>query len=486
MKDTGEGGVRLRGLLGDSALYGLGSVADKAIGYFLLPITTALLSPPEYGLLNLYGSAQAVLFILVSLSLHQAVAVFHARAPADRRPAIFSAALAIAAALSILAGLATIPFRAWWGPTLFGIPAGWLVASMAPLAWLSCVRALGSARLRLDGRPWDFVVVTLATTMVTRAAALFLAWRGYGVDGWIVGECLGAAAGLWVLWPRALRDLPAAPEPGVLRSLAPFGLALTPSLLAHWAMAGADKFFMKELLADPLPWIGLYSVGERIAAIMHLANAAFVLGWQRFAYGNLGRRDGAARVSQGLTMYIALGGFAALGLSLLGDDLTRWMTRAQFHAGAAVIPALTCAAFLGGLAELIGASLQHAGRAGLYSTLTVAAAAAQMLSLVWLLPRYGYQSAAWASLGCQALKLAMVFAATARFAPLPWDFRRAGAVAAACGAAYLGAGWWFPASFPGQLACWLAAPAVLLAGGFLRPDERERLAAAVRRFRGAP
>lgn len=93
---------------------------------------------------------------------------------------------------------------------------------------------------------------------------------------------------------------------------------LVPAILSFYAMTVTDKFAIRFLLPDYLTQIGLYSVGERIAGIMHMGNLAFILGWQRFAFRNMHQPEGPHMIGRGLFVFATAAGFLAMALAMLG------------------------------------------------------------------------------------------------------------------------------------------------------------------------
>ncbi|HVJ83349.1 MAG TPA: polysaccharide biosynthesis C-terminal domain-containing protein, partial [Planctomycetia bacterium] len=320
-----------------------------------------------------------------------------------------------------------------------------------------------------------------------RGFALLLAWR-FGPAGWIGGELIGFLVAIGFLFRPTLADLRPERDPVLGKDLLRAGIALLPMLFAHWVMIGADRYVMLLMLPDATEAIGLYTVGERIGTIVQLANVAFTLGWQRYAFENFLRRDGAERVSHGLTLYVLLAGYLTMALALLGDDLTHWVMPAAYEGGMAVIPLVTLAGFCGGLAELVGVALQRANQSTKLSALTSLSAALQVGLLVLLVPTAGIRGAAAAGLACQLLKLILVAAAARKAMPIPWDVRRMGMLLAiffgvfAAGQVFRPFGW--AAATAAQSALVLATPLLLWRLDVLTDDERDRIREGWRRLTG--
>ena len=60
---------RVKQLLGESAIYGLGTVLSRFIGIILLPVLTRMLSQSEYGLLDLLMTISALTFVICELQI---------------------------------------------------------------------------------------------------------------------------------------------------------------------------------------------------------------------------------------------------------------------------------------------------------------------------------------------------------------------------------------------------------------------------------
>src|SRR5215211_3636099 len=153
------GGVRLRSFLSESAIYGLGSVADKLIGFLLLPISTALLTPSDYGVLSIFGTTASLAYLLVSAGQHQVVAIMYANErEADQRRRVFGTAIAMGIALSMFLIAFCFALGPWQGPTVFGNSARNLIYVLGLFTIFDVVRKLAQVRFRLQERPRTFVI----------------------------------------------------------------------------------------------------------------------------------------------------------------------------------------------------------------------------------------------------------------------------------------------------------------------------------------
>lgn len=486
--------ITLRDLVSDTLIYGAAGVANRAIGFLLLPITTAILDPADYGVLGLFGATASILWLLVSLGVPSAFYRFYAESSQSKtRARLLGSSLALcvlqsAAAIGLVA-LVGKEISTW----LFGIAAIWPAMLLAGNAVCSTLIAFGAGRLQADGLAVRYLIVNLASVLCSRGIGLTLLFLGYGPWGWIIGELIGLCLSLPLLivmaWPKQRPVIRRATMRGVVW----YGMLLTPAYVSQWLMLGCDKLIMKGTLLQPEQAIGFYSVGERISSIIMFSNVAFALAWRRFAFRNMALEEGRALLARGMKLYVLASGLMALALALLGDDLTHWMIRAEFAPGAVVIVPLTVAWWLAGLGDTANIGLHRVKRPALISVINISAAVMNVTLNFWAIPRYGILGAAYTTLVSQAARAAAIWLASQATFPVPFDYRGTGVALAIFGTVFAVAyafGSIFVAELPRPWG-WLAATvseslAVLIAVGtlwylpVLHREERDAVGRMVR------
>jgi O-antigen/teichoic acid export membrane protein len=137
-----------------------------------------------------------------------------------------------------------------------------------------------------------------------------------------------------------------------------------------------------------------------------------------------------------MLFFLHIAGFVALGLCLLGDDVSRWAIAAAFEEGVIVIVPLTLASLASGWADMVAISLHKVKKTHYISALAGAAAVIDVLLNIALIPRFGILGAAYTTLASQlARAIACAWLAQREF-PIPFDRRRAAGVALVLGGAF--------------------------------------------------
>lgn len=488
--------ITIRDLFSDTLIYGAAGVASRAIGFLLLPVTTAILDPEDYGVLGLFGATTSILWLLISLGVPAAFYRFYAESDQTKTRARL---LGSSLVLCLLQSAAALWLTVWVGKEvstrLFGISAIWPTLLLVGNAVCATLIAFGSGRLQADGLAVRYLMVNLVSVLFSRGIGLTLLVLGHGPWGWIVGEliglCLSVPLLIVVAWPKQRPTVSLA----TMGTISWYGLLLTPGYVSQWLMLGCDKLIMKGTLLQPEQAIGFYSVGERISSIVMFTNVAFALAWRRFAFRNMALAEGVPLLARGMKLFVLASGLLALALALLGDDLTHWMIRAEFAPGAVVIVPLTIAGWFAGLGETANVGLHRVKRPALLSMINVSAAVMNVVLNFWAIPRYGILGAAYATLVSQAARAAAIWFASQAALPLPFDYRTTGvallifgvifAVAYALGAflvAQLPGPWgWLAATATEVLTLLLAVPALWYLPVFDR-DERGAIGRSLRAF----
>lgn len=417
--------VSLRELVGDTLVYGLASIADRAIGFVLLPVMTAILAPEDYGIISLFATTSQVLFILCSVGIHQSFFRHYTEThDVERQQSVLNTSLVLALAYWLTALPVFVIAGDALGEWIFGSNGAALALALAASMLIQIFDAVACNRLQAEGRKWAYFIVVVAGSLVLRSAAIVLVLRGMGAWGWVLSDTLGRLLAVILLVVIAVPDAKFRPAPEFLKPMVSYGAYLVPSLLSFYVMTVADKYLIRALTDNPLQQVGFYSVGERIASVMQLANLAFTFGWQRFAFRNMNLDEGTPVIARGVTWYAMVGGYIAMSLALLGDDLTRWIVAKEFEPGIVVIAPLTLAALFGGLASMAEIGLHKLKRPLQISYLNVFAALLNIGINVWAIPRWGIAGAAVATMFCQAVRLAVIWLASNAVYPLPLAYGR--------------------------------------------------------------
>jgi O-antigen/teichoic acid export membrane protein len=431
-RGAGDGEPRgLRGLLKDSALYGLGAIASRFVGFLLLPVYTRLFAPAEYGVLDLLTTTSVVLFMLAELQIVSGVARgYYAARDRGELPVLMGTAVRLYLR-NALAWTALAPLALWLLDEPLAAVGGWTVF-LPVVAALVPQQLFGLSQLvfRFERRPRLYVAFSLGDVATS---ALFsigaVVWLGMGVGGVLWGLFLSklvwGAAAVWVrrgvyAWRY---------DPAHARALLGYGLPLVPSVLSKWGQNYANRYVLAFSLS--MADLGVFGVAARLAAVVAILDTAFRTSWDPMAM-RLFEEEGSEPVfDRVLGMYLAAM-FALCGvLAFAGAPVARLVAGPGYEAAGPLLGFLGFGLLWNGATGIIGAGNAWARRTYWNTLGFVAGGALNLALLAWAAPRWGVQAAgATYVLGSMA-SAAVILATGQRSHPIP--FRRLPLALAAVG-----------------------------------------------------
>ncbi|HWK89783.1 MAG TPA: oligosaccharide flippase family protein, partial [Longimicrobium sp.] len=166
----------LRRFLKDSAIYGASNLLSRGIGLLLLPLYTRVLTPTEYGTVDLLQVLRSLVALTVALEISQGLVRFFAEAGDDgeKRVLASTALWFTLGAYALFAVVATVwarPLSAWLLDTQAATGA-WRLAVAYTVA--AGVFALLQDLLRFDFRARDYAFASIASVLVTTGATVAL------------------------------------------------------------------------------------------------------------------------------------------------------------------------------------------------------------------------------------------------------------------------------------------------------------------------
>jgi O-antigen/teichoic acid export membrane protein len=466
------------------AVYGLGGMLVKAIGFLMLPFYTHYLNPVDYGVLEILDLTMSVIGLLLNMGLVPAFMRCYASAEGEReKRAVVST--------GCLFGFGTGIFMFLLGTSIVrpvsglligpGIPSWYLLMAFSTLI-LTCMANLPRTYLRAMERSGAYTVVdTLYVLLLLVLNIFFIAGLKLGVAGmlWsslVAGMLQFVLLSGWALYKAGVRfHLP------YLRQMLTFGLPLIFSNVALFVLNFSDRFFLQHL--QSLQVVGVYAVGYKFGYMLnYLVVQPFFIMWQSRMYAIRTQPEHASIYQQLFSMYSLGMVYLGLGMSLFSPEMIRLMVEPKFAASQDVIPVVVLAYIFYGISYYAQLGIFLTEKTGRLGYIGVAAALLNLGLNYVLIGRYGMMGAAWATL------LSFLFVAGASYwcsqslLRMPLGVGRVAAGIALALACYLACRIWTPE--PGIAALivktfvLVAFPIVIWRSGILLPSAAATVASA--------
>lgn len=456
----------LRRLLGESAVYGLGGVANQSLAIILVPIYARQLGLENYGIVAILTTTLSLATLVATVALPQAFFRSYLKETDDdrRRSEVLRTTLGLRLVLSLLALAVILGLTVPLASLLLGGPDAWLLmALIGPIVFFDTLSLVPLSFLRAERRPRPYAAISFSRAVLgSLLIILLVVVLDLGVIGVVLGSAgsalVTATAGMVVLAREGRIGIGL--DRGLARHMLAFSLPLVPAAVASWTLNLSDRYLIAAF--DGAAAVGTYSAGYTVGlAINALAISPFTLAWGA-AYWELSKEpDARASIARVLTGFTALASFAALGLAALATDVFRLLLTPEFEPGRFITPFSAFAYVLYGIFTIVttGLNLESQTRR-IPLVMGVTAVTSVILNLA-LIPILGYLGAAVATIISYGLLALLAGRVSQRFYAVPWEIGRVVALLALgmtlAAAALLG-----PDHVAWRLACIAAYPLVAI------------------------
>ena len=485
-------GPSFRRLGRNTLIYSAGVFAHRIISVLMLPIYTRVMTPADYGVLDLLQMVTDITALVLTAGLTAGLQRFYfQQEDRGRRNAIVSTAflmqlgLAMVGTVVLLLLAGPIAQNALGGsgtPRMVRIAALNFSLGMLAAVPLTLMQTEEKARLHLSV---TLVKLALGVSM----NLLFLVHFRLGAEGILLSTLVtNVVVGTWAItW--MVRRTGLAFDWHWLRELRRFGIPSQLSWAGSFLLTFGDRFFLQS--ARGAGSVGLYSLAYQFGFILaQVAGQPFLQAWrpQRFQLVTAPRekRDHATREGFFFLSVVLLTG--ATAICLFVEPFLRVMTTKGFHGAATLVPLIALAYVVETWANAVsfGIEVSEQTRYSAYSTWLSAAVAIALYAL--LIPRLGGYGAALATVGGFSVRLLLVLHWSQRLWPTEYGWGRPLLTMALAGIAIGGYLWLRSPELGSQIAVSVSAFLAYLVAVLticLTREERQILARAARDGRNA-
>jgi O-antigen/teichoic acid export membrane protein len=421
----------LKRLSKHSAVYGLGHILARSMGFLLLPLYTNYLPAAEFGVAAVIFAFLALMTIVYTYGIDSAFLRYYilSQEQGERR-AVFSTAFWTVAASSLVLSLLMLVAAQPVARLLISegsFPV--LVRLSAGILFFDALSALPFLLLRAEERSIRFASIKFLNVFVNVFFnILLIVYLKQGVKGIFLANLIASATTFLVLLPLIVRHLSVRLSRMTLRELLIFGLPYLPSTLAVVILELIDRFLLERMVG--LEVTGLYNAGYKLAMFMALMVTAFRFAWHPF-FLSTSKEPHAQEIFSKVLTYFLLGcSVVYLLISIFVDDLVRIQVfgysffGAEYWAGTRIVPVVMLGYILYGayLNFLVGVYLEK--KTHYLPFITGAAALTNVVGNLLLIPSFGMMGAAYATVAGYAVMTALLYFFSQRLYPVRYEFGR--------------------------------------------------------------
>jgi O-antigen/teichoic acid export membrane protein len=381
------------------AVYGVGNVLVKVLGFLMLPFYTHYLSPADYGILEILDLSMTLFGLVLNMGLVPAFLRCYAAAKSEDDKFRF---VSTGCVFGFLTGLITLLMgmglvrpmtHLLFGPA---VPSMYVLLSFAALV-LNYMATLPRTYLRALEASGAYVTCdTIAVFALLSLNVFFIVVLKSGLVGILWSSFLVAAAqclgySIWTMCRTGLRFHPSS----ISRMLA-FGLPLILSNIGLFVLNFSDRFFLQHLRS--LDAVGVYAVGYKFGYMMnYLVVQPFFVMWQSRMYAIYDQPQHRTVFREIFSLYSLGLIYAGLAMSLFAPVAIRLMVESKFAASRQVVPIVVLSYVFYGISYYAQLGLLLTDRTREVGVIGAITAALNLLLNYFLISYFGMLGAAWAT-----------------------------------------------------------------------------------------
>jgi O-antigen/teichoic acid export membrane protein len=388
----------LRDLLKDSAVYAIPSFISRGLSLILIPLYTRVLSPSDFGSLDLLIVFASIVNLTIALEVSQGVARFYASEsdPEQKILYVSSAFWFTFGCYAVFLGVALL-LSGSFAELIMG-QAGLQLVFQIGLGYIffNGIFYLIQNQFRWEQRSIHYAIVSLTMAFVTAGVSVWLLYLlQWGLVGLLVGmlsgSVVGTALGLW--WLRSSFKFRFSSVH--LKKMLKFSTPLVFSGTAVWVSLYVDKMMINHFLT--IDEVGLYGIGYRLASIATLVIVGIQGALTPLIYVHYQDPNTPRKLEKIFRIFLFFALLIFLFLTLFASDILLIMTTQDFYGASIVVVFLVPAILLGNM-YIFSPGISIANKTYLIVWINVAGGLINFGLNYWLIPVFGISGAGMATL----------------------------------------------------------------------------------------
>jgi len=388
----------IRTFFRDSAIYTIPTILSTGISFFLVPLYTRVLSPADYGALDMITVFGSLVALTVALEISQGVARYYREEQTENgRSLLASTALWFTVISFTLFLIVALIMAQELSLLVLGVPDLENVFRLGVInIWFSGLLYLLRNQLRFELRSKAYSMVSIVHSIATATASVLLAYVFhfgiYGLlSGMIIGTIAGSIFGFWYLRTtfKFWFDVPK------LKTMLAFSIPLVPSSISVFVSMYIDRLMINHYLS--LEAVGLYGIGFRLASISTLVLVGFQTALIPLIYKHYKEPETPHQLEIIFRYFLSFVLMIFSVLTLFADYALRILTTPAYYPARDLVPFLVPAILLSQM-YIFAPGIGIAKKTHLYIWINICGACLNTLFNWLLIPSLGYVGAAIATM----------------------------------------------------------------------------------------
>jgi O-antigen/teichoic acid export membrane protein len=397
----------IKTLLSHTAIYGVGLVLNKSLGFLLLPVYTNYFSPSDWGVFNIVWSLWIFLSVLYSLGFENSFMKYFIEEKNKQKKAVIYSSVLAALLISSAVFSFIIYFCSDFLNSLLHFEDShkgiFLIKILAVLLFFDTIYRIPLLLLRAELNTKVYTYLTIITLVINLGLNLFLIiGQGYGVEAifysYIVSVFVTTVLCLFIT--SSYLTLKVSFEE-IKRQLS-FGVKFIFIGIFILIIDISDRFFLKYYFNEST--VGIYSANYRLGTVMSLIISAYKFSWTPYFMNLSENPDNKKIISNIFTYFVLTGLFLFLLFSFFIAPIVKtqifgfYILNQAYWSGLSIIPIILLSYFFSGLHTNLTVAPFFSEKTGVLLHVSIAGLIINTILNITLIPKYEMTGAALSTL----------------------------------------------------------------------------------------
>jgi O-antigen/teichoic acid export membrane protein len=415
----------LRSFIKDSAIYAIPQIFSKGINLILLPLYTRILSPNEYGSLDLLLIFAAIINVTIALEVSQGLSRFYiTENDLKKKKQYASSALWFTFGVYLILSFLIFIFADNLSSIILGKNEMSSTLKIGGVyIFINGLYYLIQHQFRWQFQSKDFAIASFLMSFSTLFSTVIMTYCfSFGLNGviagLIIGNFVGAIFGLLKLSGTTFsfvfsKDL--------LIKMLKFSFPLVFASLAVWSSQYIDRIMINYFLGTDQ--LGIYSMGFRVASIIALTTIGIQSAITPLIYDNYQDEKSKESLAIIFRLYFIFAVFICMILFIFIDNLMNIFATGEFFSAKDVVFFLAPSILLSNI-FLFFPGIAIVKKTYLILTINVIGALSNLILNLILIKKYGITGAAYATLISSAIAGSMYVLLSQYFYKVPHEWKK--------------------------------------------------------------
>jgi O-antigen/teichoic acid export membrane protein len=422
-----NGAFSMRHIGRHSLIYGLGILLSRAIAFVMLPVYTRLLTPSDFGALQLIETTLEVISIIAGSRLAAGVFhYYHKASTTEGKRAVLSTALVVLVTSYGLASGATYLLAPLIAKIVFGLgdaaTIGYIRIAAGSL-FLQSFLVVPLAFLQLRERSTLFVGLNVARVIVQLSLNILLVVVLHrGIQGVLLSTLLTNLAFAIVLTSLLFSAVGLCVSRRAANDLLRFGLPFVATQAATFIATFGDRYFLRS--AADTAAVGVYGLAYQFGFLLvAVGYEPFNNYWEPKRFALAAQPDRDAIYARAFLYFNVLLITMAVGITLFVGDVLHVLATPPFFGAAAIAPVVVIAYVLQSWTGFHNVGIMLRERTHYITWANWAGAIVAIIGYATLIPVWRGMGAAIATVLSFGVRELLVYLWSQRFWRVEYDWR---------------------------------------------------------------